>query len=142
MWLDGNQSAGRDGPGTARDDAEAISKPELRIHRIFDFAAGAIGVILFTPILLVTSIAVKLESRGPVFVRQPALGCNNRMIEAFRFRLVKLDDRGAPRRLTRVGQILCATGIDELPQLFNVLRGEMSINGLLRSTLRDGILRP
>jgi lipopolysaccharide/colanic/teichoic acid biosynthesis glycosyltransferase len=142
MRSGGNRSAGRDSAGTARDDAEPVSKAGLRIHRIFDFVAAAIGVVVFAPILLVTSIAVSLESRGPVFVRQPALGYNNRVIGAFRFRLAKVDGCGAPRQLTRVSQFLCAAGIDELPQLFNVLRGEMSINGLLRSALRDGILRP
>ena len=141
MWLDEDQSVGGNGRATARDDCGPMSKPDLRIHHIFDFIVAAFCVILFAPIVIVTAIAVKLESRGPVFIRRPTLGRDKRVIKAFRFRFVKVDDPSTTPGLTRVGRILGGTGIDELPQLFNVLLGEMSFNELLRSILRDGVFR-
>ena len=123
------------------DDTDLMFEPP-RIHRIIDFVAAVIGLMLFAPILLITSIAIKLESRGPVFIREPVVGCNNQMIKALKFRFMRVDCPSPPQRLTRVGLILCETGIDELPQLFNVLRGEMSTAGLLRANRRNGIFRP
>jgi lipopolysaccharide/colanic/teichoic acid biosynthesis glycosyltransferase len=100
------------------------------IHRTFDFAAAAMGVILLAPIFLITSIAIKLDSDGPVFVREPMFGHGNRRIQLFKFRFVSTRGGGnAPARPTRIGQALSETGIHELPQLFNVLRGELSIIG-------------
>lgn len=140
MWLDGDQSVGSS-PAAPRDDTEPMCNLYPTIHRIADFVAAAIAVILLAPILLVTSIAIRLESRGPVLIREPALGCNNRVIKAFKFRFVTVDYSGTPKRLTGIGRILCETGIDELPHLFNVLRGEMSIADLLRAGRRTGIFR-
>jgi lipopolysaccharide/colanic/teichoic acid biosynthesis glycosyltransferase len=129
MQLDDGQLIVQDSPSAARDGTELMLGSE-RIHRIFDFVAAATGVILFAPIFLVTSIAIKLDSRGPIFIREPKFGPGNRRIQLFRFRLVSgCGDGNTPARLTRVGRILCETGIDELPQLFNVLRGELSIIG-------------
>ena len=100
------------------------------IHPTFDFAAAAIGVILLAPILLITSIAIKLDSDGPIFVREPMFGPGNRRIQLFGFRFVSTREGGnAPACFTRIGQALSETGIRELPQLFNVLRGELSIIG-------------
>jgi lipopolysaccharide/colanic/teichoic acid biosynthesis glycosyltransferase len=82
------------------------------------------GLTLFAPILLIISIAVKLGSRGPIFVRETKYRYD-RAIKVLKFRVVA---RTNPR-VTQVGQILNQTGIDELPQLFDVLRGEMSILG-------------
>jgi lipopolysaccharide/colanic/teichoic acid biosynthesis glycosyltransferase len=89
------------------------------------------GLILFAPILLIASIAIKLDSRGPIFIRKTLYRYDNRAIKVLKFRVVTTcveGDRINPR-VTQVGQILSETGIDELPQLFNVLRGEMSIVG-------------
>ena len=109
--------------------------------RIFDFVAAVTAVILFAPIFLVTSIAIKLDSRGPIFIRQPKFGHGNRRIQLFKFRLVSgCGDGNIPVRLTRVGRILCETGVDELPQLFNVLRGELSIIGLPPSRCPNPLL--
>jgi hypothetical protein len=99
--------------------------------RMIDIAAATLGLLLFSPILLIASIAIKLDSRGPVLIRETRYGYKNRPIQLLRFRLVTAcaeNDRTSPR-LTRVGRILNQTGIDELPQLFNVLRGQMSIAG-------------
>ena len=102
-----------------------------RINRIFDLVAAATSVILLAPIFLVTAIAIKLDSDGPIFIREPKFGHGNRKIQLFNFRFASArgDGKTSAQRLTRIGQILGETGIDELPQLFNVLRGELSIIG-------------
>jgi len=99
--------------------------------RLADIAAAIVGLVLFSPLLLIASIAIRLDSPGPVLVRENRYGCKNRPIQVVRFRIVDAgteSDRCRPR-LTRVGRILNQTGIDELPRLLNVLRGEMSIIG-------------
>ena len=102
-----------------------------RINRIFDLVAAATSVILLAPIFLVTVIAIKLDSDGPIFIREPKFGHGNRKIQLFYFRFASArgDGKFSVQRLTRIGQALSETGIDELPQLFNVLRGELSIIG-------------
>jgi lipopolysaccharide/colanic/teichoic acid biosynthesis glycosyltransferase len=114
----------------ARGGAEPMVGSE-RIHRVFDFVAAATGVILLAPIFLITAIAIKLDSDGPIFVRESKFGYGNRKIQLFNFRLVSAhgDSNTPVWRLMRIGQILSETGIDELPQLFNVLSGELSIFG-------------
>jgi lipopolysaccharide/colanic/teichoic acid biosynthesis glycosyltransferase len=113
----------------ARRGSELMSWSE-HIHRTCDFAAAATGVILLAPIFLMTSIAIKLDSDGPVFVREPMFGHGDRRIQLFKFRFVSTrGGANAPARPTRIGQALSETGIHELPQLFNVLRGELSIMG-------------
>jgi len=126
----------------ARDNVAVVFGID-RVHRAFDFAAAAIGLILFAPILLVTSIAIKLDSRGPVFIRQPQLGRNNQVFQVFNFRFVTAcTESSICQGPTRIGRVLRETGIDRLSQLFNVLRGEMSIAELLRASRRDGIFLP
>ena len=97
--------------------------------RAFDVFVAVLGLMFFAPILLAIAIAIKLDSRGPVFVREAQRGSNDGKIQVFRFRLVATrpqGDRSNPR-LTWIGAILSGSGIDELPQLLNVLRGEISI---------------
>ena len=122
---------GRDSYATALGDGARTFKLDQRAKRVFDIVAATMGLILFAPILLVTSIAIKLDSRGPIFIRETLYGCNNRAIQVLKFRLVTACAEAIRinPRATRVGRILRRAGIDELPQLFNVLRGEMSIVG-------------
>ena len=141
MELNSDQSTGRDGHALARGDTGPMFGLEPYIHRIFDFVLAAMGVMLFSPILLITSIAIKLESRGPIFVRESQFGYNNRVIKVLKFRLGRDGNSNNPVHLTWVGLVLSQTGIDELPKLLNVLRGEMSIVSLLRASLRNGIFR-
>ena len=96
------------------------------------------------PILLLTSIAIKLDSRGPIFIREMRYGYKNQAIHISKFRVAMVCSHGEQinRRLTQVGQLLRQSGIDELPQLFNVLRGEMSFVDLLRAIGRDGVFLP
>jgi Undecaprenyl-phosphate glucose phosphotransferase len=108
------------------------------VKRSMDLLIAAIVLVLASPILIVAAIAVKLESRGPVFFRQKRFGFNNRVFEVIKFRTMYVDRgdlTGAQRttrndaRVTRIGRFLRASSIDELPQIFNVLRGDMSIVG-------------
>ena len=128
--LQDEESIGEGKTPRARD---AVRVPRLGwfAKRAFDVVAATMGLLLFAPILLITSIAIKLDSRGPILIRETLYGYKNRAIEVRKFRVVTVRPEGEriDLPLTWVGQILRRTGIDELPQLFNVLRGEMSIIG-------------
>ena len=101
------------------------------------FVAAA-SLIALSPVFLIVAAAVKLDSKGPVFFRQKRYGFNNELIEVFKFRSMytdqldhtasKLVTKGDPR-VTRVGRFIRKTSIDELPQLFNVLKGDLSLVG-------------
>lgn len=113
-------------------DWDAVAK------RIFDVAATALALILLSPVMLAAAAVVRLESPGPVLFRQRRYGFNNEVIEVLKFRSMyhhmadpearAVVTRGDPR-VTRVGRFIRRTSIDELPQLFNVLRGELSLVG-------------
>jgi lipopolysaccharide/colanic/teichoic acid biosynthesis glycosyltransferase len=113
-------------------------------RRIFDLLAATMCLMLFAPILLLTSIAIKLDSRGPILIRETRYGYKNRAIDISKFRVAMVCSEGEQinQRPTRVGQLLRQTGIDELPQLFNVLRGDMSFGDLIRAIGRDGVFLP
>jgi lipopolysaccharide/colanic/teichoic acid biosynthesis glycosyltransferase len=99
--------------------------------RAFDIIAASISLLLLSPILFITSVAIKLDSRGPIFSREIQYGYKNRTIHVFKFR----STRASPKAnylnsdVTRVGRVIRQTGIAELPELLNVLRGDMSIVG-------------
>ncbi len=108
------------------------------VKDIEDFVVATLALIFLSPLLLVTAIAIKLTSRGPVIFKQPRFGFNNREILVWKFRSMYTDRQdvsGAARttkgdpRVTPVGRLIRKLSIDELPQLWNVLRGEMSIVG-------------
>ncbi|MEL6666591.1 MAG: exopolysaccharide biosynthesis polyprenyl glycosylphosphotransferase [Pseudomonadota bacterium] len=119
--------------GSPHDTRRAISK------RFFDLFFASAMLIAFSPLLLVLSIAIKLESKGPVLFRQNRHGFNNQIIKVWKFRSMRHDPAAAERiskqtvaddpRITRIGRFIRQTSIDELPQLVNVLKGEMSIVG-------------
>ena len=130
MAWHGDNSVGRASPAALQDSAPSFELGQ-GIKRAFDIVTAATSLILLSPILLIASVAIKLNSRGPIFIRGTLYGSDNRAIQVLKFRLMTVPaagDRFSPS-LTRVGQILGQTGIDELPQLFNVLRGEISIIG-------------
>lgn len=107
------------------------------VKRAEDLLIGTLFLVALSPLMLLIAIAVKLDSAGPVFYRQRRRGLNQRVIEILKFRtlhVVEPDDQVkqvVPNdpRVTRVGRILRRTSLDELPQLVNVLRGEMSLVG-------------
>jgi lipopolysaccharide/colanic/teichoic acid biosynthesis glycosyltransferase len=98
--------------------------------RAFDVVAATVGLILLSPTFLLVSIAIKIDSRGPVFHPQTLHGYNNENIPLLKFRTTMVSEtEKSTSCVTRVGVVLRRTGIDGLPQLINVLRGEMSIVG-------------
>jgi len=106
--------------------------------RMFDIVFSLLGIAIFSPVMLATAIAIKLDSKGPVIFRQRRYGFNNEEIWVYKFRSMYTDQcdptaltlvtKGDPR-VTRVGRYIRKTSIDELPQFFNVLRGELSLVG-------------
>lgn len=106
--------------------------------RFFDIAASLAAIVVLSPLMLVTAVAVKLDSKGPVIFKQERLGLKGKVFNIYKFRSMCC---GAEHmgtgvysgdddvRVTRVGRILRKTSIDELPQLVNILKGEMSFIG-------------
>ena len=126
------------GPISAFALTEAPLGPlQSLVKRLFDIVAATVGLILLSPVFLVVALLIKRDSPGPVFFRQLRLGYNQRGFHIYKFRSMKVDvEDGSVRqasrndpRITRIGRWLRRYNIDELPQLLNVLRGEMSIVG-------------
>jgi exopolysaccharide biosynthesis polyprenyl glycosylphosphotransferase len=130
-----------------------LSRSSKALKRTLDFLAGGLGLLLLSPLFALIAIAIKLDSRGPVFFRQVRMGCGERTFRIFKFRTMTLDaderkaevahlnqhlrNGGDPRmfkipddpRQTKVGRFLRRSSLDELPQLINVVRGQMSLVG-------------
>lgn len=115
-----------------------ISGVDQLVKRIEDMLLGSLALLIFAPLLLLIAIAVRLDSPGPILFRQQREGFNNHRFGIWKFRSMHVErcdgdairqaTRGDPR-VTRVGRVLRRLSLDELPQLFNVLRGEMSLVG-------------
>lgn len=108
------------------------------VKRFLDVTASFLGLVLLSPLLLTVSILIKIDSRGPVIFRQKRIGRNGKVFGIYKFRsmCVGAEKTGSgvysgkgDARVTRIGKILRATSIDELPQLLNILKGEMSFVG-------------
>ncbi len=128
-----------------------LSSSSRFLKRCFDLVGAVAGLILLSPVFLVTAVVIKLDSRGPVFFRQVRMGEDERTFRIFKFRTMVADAEKrknevahlnmhreddprmfkvpADPRVTRVGAFLRRSRIDELPQLFNVVKGEMSLVG-------------
>ena len=111
----------------------------LALKRALDVICSAIGLVVVSPFMLVIAVLVKFSSRGPVFFKQERLGKNGKVFKIIKFRTmvvnaekigtgVKIASKNDPR-ITKVGHFLRATSMDELPQLVNVLKGDMSLVG-------------
>ena len=108
------------------------------LKRGFDLIVATVALVVFSPVMLIVAIAIKLGDRGPIFYRQVRMGLDGKSFDIFKFRSMRVGaekDTGAkwaekddPRR-TRVGRFIRETSLDELPQLFNVLLGDMSVVG-------------
>jgi lipopolysaccharide/colanic/teichoic acid biosynthesis glycosyltransferase len=108
------------------------------IKRTADFLIAVIVTIVISPILLITAIAIKLESHGPIIFKQERLGLNGKVFRIYKFRsmVVGAEKQGSgvysykgDSRITKVGKFIRATSIDELPQLVNIIKGEMALIG-------------
>jgi undecaprenyl-phosphate galactose phosphotransferase/putative colanic acid biosynthesis UDP-glucose lipid carrier transferase len=114
-----------------------LSRTEQLAKRALDIVGAAIGLVLLMPLMLLSAVAIKLDSAGPVFFRQRRNGFNTTQFPIFKFRTMSVMEDGATvvqakrfdSRVTRVGRILRRTSIDEVPQLLNVFFGEMSLVG-------------
>ena len=120
------------------DVPEPPVRPRKGLPRAADLAIAAVGLAVLSPLLLAAAIAIKLESRGPVFYRQRRVGKDGRVFELYKLRTMRqgADPVGVGTavtsddpRVTRVGRLLRRYSLDELPNLINVLRGEMRIVG-------------
>lgn len=108
------------------------------IKHLLDFLLALIGIIVLSPIFLLIIVAIKLDSRGPVLFKQDRVGKNKKIFKIYKFRTMKIDaPNDMPTHLlenpdvfiTRVGKVLRKTSLDELPQILNILKGQMSIIG-------------
>jgi exopolysaccharide biosynthesis polyprenyl glycosylphosphotransferase len=123
-WMEGSRTA-------------SVSLLEAGLRRGFDLALSSALLLITLPVLAITAVAIKLDSPGPVFYRQTRVGQHGRVFTLFKFRsmTVTAEQNGAvwaqknDPRVTRVGKFIRLTRIDEIPQVFNVLRGDMAFIG-------------
>ena len=109
-----------------------------KIKRFLDFLISLIGIVILSPLFLVIILLIKLDSRGPVLFKQRRIGINKKEFNILKFRTMRIDTpKDMPTHLldnpdayiTRVGGFLRKTSLDELPQIINIIKGEMSIIG-------------
>ena len=107
------------------------------LKRLFDIVASFCGIVILFPLIVIVSILIKLTSKGPVLFKQVRVTKNGRLFKIYKFRTMRENSEGNKQitvgndsRITGIGHILRKTKLDELPQLFNVLKGEMSLVGL------------
>jgi exopolysaccharide biosynthesis polyprenyl glycosylphosphotransferase len=137
--------------------APGLSERNFRIKRVFDLACAAALLLVASPLYLFIALIIRLDSRGPIFYRQVRVGFDNRRFQMWKFRTMVVDAEKLQAelerfnqskdgvmfkikddpRITRVGRFLRQYSLDELPQLFNVLSGEMSLVGPRPLPLRD-----
>jgi exopolysaccharide biosynthesis polyprenyl glycosylphosphotransferase len=110
----------------------------LFLKTVFDRVIAGVAIVVLAPVMLAVAAAIRLESKGPILFMQKRYGFNNELIEVLKFRSMYADrcdanaatlvSKGDPR-VTRLGRIIRKTSLDELPQLFNVLTGQLSLVG-------------
>lgn len=108
------------------------------VKRLVDIGGAIVAIILFSPVMLVTAILIRLTSPGPLIYRQERVGLHNRTFQMYKFRSMEVQDPAKEKkgwtvkddpRVTPIGKFIRRTSIDELPQLFNILKGDMSLVG-------------
>lgn len=133
---------------TMNGNSKAKSKAYLIAKRITDVLFSGIGLIILSPVLVIVAIAIKLDSKGPIFFKQYRVGKDEELFSMYKFRsmvvnaeelkkeLENQNEMSGPMfkmkkdpRITRVGRFIRKTSIDELPQLVNVIKGDMSLVG-------------
>ena len=135
----GGTTMGRfNGQSTMQISTGVLDLRERFQKRLLDLAITVPAIVLLTPVLVVVALAIKLNTRGPVLFTQERLGRGNRLFKLYKFRSMRVEDSDAngdtstargDLRVTFVGRFIRATSLDELPQLFNVLSGDMSLVG-------------
>ncbi|MBW8350286.1 sugar transferase [Bacillus sp. IITD106] len=123
-------------------ESKSISRHQVRpindfIKRSMDFLLSLVGIIIISPILIIICILIKFDSKGPILFKQIRVGKHEKPFEIFKFRTMVVDAEkkgkqitvGKDQRITRIGHFLRKFKLDELPQLFNVLKGDMSLVG-------------
>ncbi|MFY8331098.1 sugar transferase [Vagococcus carniphilus] len=108
------------------------------LKRVIDFVLSLIGIIVLSPVFLILVVAIKLDSKGPVIFKQKRIAKNKETFNIYKFRTMRIDTpKEMPTHLldnpdyfiTKVGKFLRKTSLDELPQLFNILKGDMAVIG-------------
>jgi len=126
------------GQATLQVSTESIGVQARALKRAMDLVLVSIALLALSPLMLAVAIAIRLEDGGPALFVQPRLGRGNRLFNMYKFRSMRVDGcderghRSTDRdddRVTRIGRFIRRTSLDELPQLFNIFRGEMSIVG-------------
>jgi putative colanic acid biosynthesis UDP-glucose lipid carrier transferase len=129
---------GAAGAGAFPDLAIRSSRAQnSRMKRLIDFTGASLGLLILLPFLALIALMILLESKGPVFFRQRRSGLGGAVFTIYKFRTMSVMEDGpdirqatlGDNRVTRIGKILRRTSIDELPQLINVIKGEMSLVG-------------
>ncbi len=106
------------------------------IKRAIDFTISLIGIIVLSPVFIILAILIKIDSKGPVLFKQKRLGLKGKVFEMYKFRSMCVDAEKqgvysgkGDKRVTRMGKFLRASSADELPQLVNILKGDMALIG-------------
>lgn len=107
------------------------------MKRIFDLVSSCLGILILLPILILISLIIKMTSKGPILFTQRRVGKNNREFKIYKFRTMRTDTpdvathllKDPEQYITGIGKLLRKTSLDELPQLFNIAKGEMSVVG-------------
>ena len=108
------------------------------VKRVVDIGGSIFAILLFSPLMLITAIAIKLTSPGPLIYKQERVGLHNQTFQMYKFRSMEVQDPSKEKkgwtvkndpRVTPIGKVIRSTSIDELPQLFNILKGDMSLVG-------------
>lgn len=109
-----------------------------RVKRIIDFMLALLGAVVLSPLFLVLVIAIKLDSKGPILFTQKRVGIHKTHFHIYKFRTMRIDTpkdmpthllQNPEQYITKVGKVLRKTSLDELPQIFNILKGDMAIVG-------------
>ena len=124
-------------PAATPEKLTAFPVATSRAKRSLDILVASLALLVFLPLLLVIAIAVRLESRGPALFRQRRTGLNGKVFTIFKFRTMTVAEDGGDirhatkndSRITQLGLVLRKCSLDELPQLLNILRGDMSVVG-------------
>lgn len=126
-----------DGLGLALPERRAVSRDGIAAKRVLDVTVSILALLFLLPVLALIALAVKLDSKGPVLFAQRRTGLGGKTFPILKFRSMRVTEEGAEvkqavegdARITRVGRTIRKTSLDELPQLFNVLAGHMSLVG-------------